>query len=109
MLFRSSFHVRYYWNELIDYEIVNENQPLNWQLIPERCDIVSSGLIRNLYLSVRRKIFSQNSRNKTINVLEMLRCTRCHGINFEKGDSFILCRSCSTKFEVNVNTWNMAV
>jgi SAM-dependent methyltransferase len=74
----SSFHVRYYWSEYIDYEIINPDVTLNWPIIntsgtpPQNIPGGLVGYLRARYLYLRRKAFSQNGRNRSIEIFELL-------------------------------------
>lgn len=80
-------HLRFYWKDHIDYEIANTETSAEWPY-PEEASINSNALIssnvtfvqrvRKWYLSTRRKLLSQKTRNANINILELVRCPTCH-------------------------------
>jgi uncharacterized protein YbaR (Trm112 family) len=99
-------HLRFYWKEKIHFEIHNPEVDANWaypESVYNRLKAESKSLIfliRNIYLKLRRTLLSQNKRNKNINVLALLRCPTCHHIELEKIGSIIMCKSCSSEYDV---------
>ena len=103
-------HLRFYWNDKIEYEIINPECDATW-LYPEEAkknllarQKATTGLIsliRSKYLALRRAIFSQTSRNAHINIYSVLRCPTCHGEDLVRiGSDSLRCNHCSTCYEI---------
>lgn len=83
------FHMRYYWQHRIDYELVNPDVDAAWQEdIPSKPSQKLSpvaGLksaLREAWLRGLRFFFSQRARNSSIDLLPLLRCPECKGEEF---------------------------
>ena len=94
------YHMRYYWYDEIHYKILNPEVNASWDYPAELASRISKSprmslfnVIRNKYLSMRRFIYSQNSRNRSLNINKLLRCPTCHSdkLVFEKN---IKCCDC---------------
>ena len=100
-------HLRYYWNETIEFEVLNNEVDCSWDY-PE--ELNSSSLdesemsfkdkIRQIYLRIRRWILSQNSRNNSIDLISLLRCVDCDSNNIALLDGLIKCSCCSRDYEI---------
>lgn len=98
-------HMRYYWSDRIDYEIVNPGVDASWPYPPEafeKAPLSSSmiGRLRNTYLSFRRWMYSQNDRNRYLSVTDIIRCPTCHNENIDIGETVIGCAGCGASYEV---------
>lgn len=97
-----AFHVRYYWDERIDFVVLNPEVDATWQPPEERS--VSSGLsaggLRQRMLDWLRKLMSQDARNRSIDLTPLLRCPTCHLDSLVKGDVGLICQSCSSTYDV---------
>lgn len=98
-------HMRYFWQDNIDFEIVNPQCDAGWKLpdeVTKRPKVEASlkSKLRDAYLNSRRWLFSQNTRNRKIELSNILRCVECHSeeLNFDEG--LIVCTSCDRQFEV---------
>lgn len=96
-------HMRFYWEDSINFEIVNPDCDAGWPYPEEaRRDIPSKqsvlSLIRGIYLSFRRWLYSQNSRNKQINVYDFLMCPNCASTSLNVVADTITCNSCSSTY-----------
>jgi SAM-dependent methyltransferase len=99
-------HMRFFWNDHIEYEIVNPDVDASWpypEEALERTVAVSHSpitKIRNLYLSVRRWTYSQGRRNKRLDVKHLLRCPTCHSEDLTINEKAIHCTTCFAHYEV---------
>lgn len=98
------FHVRYYWNETIPYKIVNPETSCDWQ---ENEDSESSEFrlgvipfIKSILLNLARNIFSQTSRNKGIDITNLLICPECRTSDLLFGADDVVCSSCDARYEL---------
>jgi uncharacterized protein YbaR (Trm112 family) len=76
------FHVRYYWYGQIKYQIQNPEVDLSWT--PPSDDLIKTlqmsnhkAGFRGQLVNLTRKLFSQTSRNRLIDVISLLRCPAC--------------------------------
>lgn len=106
------FAVTYYWskeNGGIKYNIINPEYKFDWEPPTEP----KGGLIRSISLMAKikrivlklaRKYLSQNSRNKHINLDDLIMCPKCKSSEFNKnGTVSIQCCSCDSKYEIIEN------
>lgn len=101
------FYMRFYWQDSIDFEIVNPEVDASWPIPSEaytkaKLFANSSGkmLIRSLYLKVIRGLFSQNSRNKKININELLRCPTCGSDVLSISAKDLSCTKCNAIYSI---------
>ena len=100
------FYVRYYWQNQIDYEIMNPEVGADWAHPPLRSTdhLGSKFSFRKFLANSLRFIFSQNYRNKNINLMPLLRCVQCHGTDLESIANGILCPGCGKLFSINLGS-----
>ena len=90
-----AIHVRYYWRETIRFVIVNPEVDSSWvDPSPDKQAPAPGGWIREFYLRSRRWIFSQNRRNRNIDLAALLRCPSCRGEQWKKSPGAIQCLPC---------------
>jgi SAM-dependent methyltransferase len=97
-----NFHVRYYWENKISYEIVNPEVDAGWLAPVEDKIITPISLIvraRQIVRDVLRGFLSQRRRNTSIDLLPLLRCTACHHDLVRELDVMI-CIECGTRFPI---------
>jgi hypothetical protein len=103
--FPFEFHVRYYWTDKIDYEVVNpeveifvsEAEQPNTRLL-QKASV--RGKVQAQFLRAIRSLFSQHVRNCKIDLLQMLQCTHCrHDILVRKSDTLI-CQGCGNEYPI---------
>lgn len=106
-----AFHVRYYWskeNGGINYKIVNPEYDFDWQTPMTEKNITEPNLIekinfKRVALNFIRKYFSQNKRNKEINIFDLIQCPNCKNDKFDEKSNFIVCENCGNKYEIIQN------
>ncbi|MFZ2412565.1 MAG: methyltransferase domain-containing protein [Candidatus Methanoperedens sp.] len=99
------FYMRFYWQDSIDFEIVNPEVDSNWQL-PDEAHIKSKSFgrlgmkmpIRGLVLRLVRILFSQNNRNKKIDLFRLMACPTCGSDMLLRYSDSILCNNCRTAY-----------
>jgi SAM-dependent methyltransferase len=97
------FHVRYYWKNRISYEVVNPDVDAGWPApVVDRAapPMTASGRVRQMTRDFLRGLLSQRSRNASIDLLPLLRCTSCHATDLSREPHAIHCVSCGTSFPV---------
>jgi SAM-dependent methyltransferase len=91
------FHVRYYWSQRIDFEVRNPEVDASWNAPMSarepRASDPRSGLRR-----ITRLLFSQNRRNRQIDLIPLLRCPSCKGTEFDRLETGLSCRGCGSRF-----------
>lgn len=106
-------HLRFYWKNNIDYEVVNPETNAEWPY-PVEATVnsqarMSSNVsfmqsVREWYLSARRVLFSQNKRNANINIFELIRCPSCHSEQIgipPPASQALSCPQCNTTYEIS--------
>jgi uncharacterized protein YbaR (Trm112 family) len=106
------FHVRLYWNNNIDYEILNPEQNIFWEPIDSKEDkyVVKRSLLDliKLYsLKLANRLFSQRKRNSKIDLISLLVCPNCMSDNLSNNKNHIQCNSCEEVFSLNDGVPNM--
>lgn len=94
-----NFHVRYYWSHNsggIKYKIVNPDYVFNWEPPYVSADSAETGRLsiktrlHKIILFLFRQFFSQNIRNKNIDLSKYLICVQC-GASLTKGNGAYVC------------------
>jgi SAM-dependent methyltransferase len=97
------FHVRYYWSHRIDFEIVDEDVDATWEAPTETRSAVPAApnlTLRGRIQKLGRSLLSQRRRNRTIDMVPLLRCPVCHGTELRSGANAMTCAICNTAFPV---------
>jgi SAM-dependent methyltransferase len=103
--FPFEFHVRYYFSDRIEREIVNPEDDASWPA-PEFNHQVSSRKIslratfQSIVLQQIRRFFSQNRRNRNLNIATLLRCPTCKDGSIYMNSVSAVCKACSTSYQV---------
>lgn len=106
-----NFNVRYYWSKDeggIKYQILNAGYEFDWEPpITKQVHIKQTfvATIKQNILKIVRKYFSQNIRNKNINLDELIMCPECKSTKFTKNKkNSITCKGCDKKYTIVNNT-----
>lgn len=96
------FHVRYYWNEHIEFVVLNPEVDAAWQPPEEQSARSGGGTggVRQRILDGLRQLMSQRTRNCNIDLLPLLRCPGCHADGLVTRDDVISCSSCGSTYEM---------
>lgn len=101
------FHVRYYWKKDsggIKHEVLNPEYRFDWSFSPADQKVFNSetlfSRVKRTMLFVIRKLFSQNGRNRKIDLVSLLRCNKCGGDDLKKDGDVIVCRGCRARFSM---------
>jgi uncharacterized protein YbaR (Trm112 family) len=98
----SPFYMRFYWSDTISYEIKNPEVDVSWPI--GRPDDQKSGrptrraVARNALVKATRWAFSQRQRNRTIDLLPLLRCVSCDADTLAQQGDTLICRACDRVF-----------
>lgn len=97
------FHVRYYWEGRIAYEIVNPDVDAGWPapVVDRTAPPVTAGVrARQMTRDFLRGLLSQRRRNVSIDLLPLLRCTACHATDLYREPQTLHCVGCGMRFPV---------
>ena len=96
------FHVRFYWFNKIKFKILNSEVKCDWdvKVSPENKIQFKTfkSKFRLILTKLLRYLFSQNKRNKKIDILDILMCTKCNSKSLEKIDNTIICTVCKNQY-----------
>lgn len=102
-----AFHLRYYWQDYIDFVIVNPDVDAEWpspttrkSVTPPRKSMKQK--IHNTVLYLVRSLLSQRARNRKIDLLSLLACPACGSAKLSNTnlENSILCLRCSCEYPV---------
>jgi len=100
-----AFHVRYYWENSIDFTVVNQEVNADWavdrdgsQAVPAVQNIQVR--MRSLFLAFLRSWLSQISRNKKIDLLRLLICPSCGSDTLSSMSDSFLCGKCGIRYPI---------
>jgi len=89
------FHVRYYWSDRIDHEILNSHIDAAWEAPKTSAVSQPAGRsVRQRLLSGLRSLLSQSLRNSRIDLISLLRCPVCKGESLLSEGSTLVCAGC---------------
>ncbi len=101
------FHVRYYWQEKINYFIVNPDTDSSWQpIIENSIDSYPQSFkknVRTIFIDSIRYLLSQNKRNRNIDLLELMICPTCGSEKLISEPNSFQCPSCKALYQVKNN------
>jgi ubiquinone/menaquinone biosynthesis C-methylase UbiE len=95
------FHVRYYWNEKINFEILNPEVNSNWNkndVLPFNVQLNFKEFLYKYILIIIRFLFSQKKRNNNISIFNLIVCPTCH--NKLEGTEKLYCSKCNCNYEI---------
>lgn len=99
------FHVRYYWKDTINFEVLNPEVDSKWQAPAEEQNSIISQSSKKSFRRASRNILrylqSQNIRNKNLEITSLLRCPKCLHNNLDKSEEKLVCPSCDTIFDLS--------
>ncbi len=105
------FHVRYYWNERINFIIVNPETDSTWQpIMDDVSDVPVQNIkqkFRKIFIDSIRYLLSQNKRNRTINLLDLMICPTCGSERLEATPNCFRCLTCKGSYEIHNNVPRM--
>ena len=98
------FHVRYYWAVNISFMVTNPEVDANW--VPELSTRNQSEMagrhfrLRHLTRNFLRRIFSQTVRNRSIKLLDLMRCPKCQSDALKRNNGSLHCDACNKNFPI---------
>ncbi len=97
------FHVRYYWNDHIEYDRVGADQDMAWSAPQEAGHAhppVRYVTLRQRIQNLLRSLQSQRARNANIDLISLMRCTQCREAALQRKGERLICTHCACTFEV---------
>jgi SAM-dependent methyltransferase len=98
------FHVRYYWSDCIDHEVINPEVDATW--VPPNTSVISYAVgsrLRRVLLNMFRYFFSQSVRNKQIDLVSLMQCTICKSGSLNNEGTTLKCSKCGSVFSIRDN------
>lgn len=98
-----AFHVRFFWDNTIDYQILNPDVRATWsppQQIRSTNVYSLKNRIHNIVLWISRLILTQAARNKKLNIFAILRCIHCGDGTLERASSIAKCKKCGVIYPI---------
>jgi len=100
-----AFHVRYYWNEKINYTVVNPEIDASWDIHEDISNSMTPALsvkarLQSYALNVARSVLSQKRKNKEIKLFDLLMCPNCKSESLTKVSEGIECNGCKSVYEI---------
>ncbi len=106
--FPFQFHVRYYWQKEtggIKYKIINPECDANWKepnleisSQEQTLSIVAS--LKQKTLAMIRYFFSQNARNHSLDLSNLLKCSQCHSQEVRVEAELGICQKCQAQLKI---------
>jgi len=98
------FHVRHYWQDKIDFIVLNPEVDCSWVSPKDKkYDLPVRRILRNGIIDLIRGFLSQNKRNRSLNILDLLVCPKCVGGKFVRQTQGIICLKCHQVFRIKDN------
>lgn len=105
------FHTRFYWQDRIAFEVVNPQTDATWSPPQFTQTTQASQSLRarvgRWVLNGVRLLFSQNRRNKRIELKALLRCPSCGSEGLVFDSSSVRCPACATSHPVKQGVAHM--
>lgn len=106
-LFPFQFHVRYYWSKDtggIRYQVLNPECQADWTApqmsgTNETPRLSLMATVKRKTLRLVRRLFSQSARNKSIDLLSLLKCPECGGGDYKMDETgaHAVCQNCGAR------------
>lgn len=99
-----AFHVRYYWQDHIDYIIVNPEEDAAWEAptIEARRSLPAGPRqsLNRALLAAFRMMFSLRGRNRCLDLRSLLACPACDSNALTEAGELLRCAKCSARYPV---------
>ena len=101
------FHVRHYWREKIEFQIINPEVDSLWK--PTVNDLSAPHQprgkrgIRSIFADVLRFLWSQNRRNQKIDLKDLIICPACKSEKLKSELNCFRCETCNTLYNFRNN------
>ncbi len=100
-----AFHVRYYWDEKIEFSVLNPDTDASWAAAEDNGNAEAPVLgvkarLQAYVLDLARLALSQNRRNSKINLFDLLLCPNCDSGVLSKISDGIKCNNCAAVYPI---------
>ena len=100
-----AFHVRYYWNEKIDFKVLNPETDASWEVKVVNSKATEPVLsikarVQAYVLDIARSVLSQSHRNREIELFDLLMCPNCNSTSLTKIPDGIRCNDCGSDYSL---------
>jgi SAM-dependent methyltransferase len=96
-----AFHVRHYWEDRIEFEVVNPEVDSAWAAPVDDAPRTSAGSDgprwRHSVRALLRRAMSQSARNQRIDLASLLACPGCLAEVDRRGNAYV-CRRCAAEY-----------
>lgn len=98
------FHVRFYWNDRIDFVVLNPEVDAGWSADDQPASngtaCSGSATVRERLLDLARLLLSQQRRNRTLPLYDLLICPTCTAESLQPHGDGLRCGACLTDYPV---------
>lgn len=106
------FHVRYYWKDEIDFEVLNPDVNAGWMPPASEKRAGRESNLRQKFSSLAlrgvRSFFSQRRRNSEIDLDKLLMCPNCKSSDMRLEQERVSCTFCAQEFPVRNGIPNLS-
>ena len=99
-----AFHTRFYWTENIKFKITNPEVSCDWPSFEDDSSVIPArgikAALREAILLLFRKLTSQTSRNRKLDIQSLLQCPRCRKSGLKKIEDKQVCDNCLASFKI---------
>ncbi|MBI4964987.1 MAG: methyltransferase domain-containing protein [Desulfomonile tiedjei] len=97
------FHVRYYWEDAIDFTVINPEVNCEWPAPESRAGDSSLpkpyAKAREIAQRLLRRMLSQNRRNRSLDLIKLLRCPACLSDDLLR-EADLVCPDCTRRYPI---------
>lgn len=97
--FPTSLYTRFYWKDTIDYTILNPEVNANWKLPEVSKKTNNQDVFHTILTNSLRYLLSQRSRNKKIDLINILQCPTCGNQKLKQNTDYITCCGCNVEYK----------
>lgn len=108
------YHLRFYWKDSINFEVLNPFEDASWPYPEEAINKKNRNSnstiklkLRDFYLTIIRRMFSQNIRNQGLTLTNLIRCPTCYSESLEITKTSVTCEICLARYEVKNGVPNL--
>lgn len=95
-----AFHMRFYWENEIPFSVSNPEQDASWPPVADSDSAHGSTAprLRSAIVRTVRRALAQCGRNRTLDILPLLRCPACKSHDLEHRPDHLGCSTCQARF-----------
>ena len=93
------FHVRYYWRDRIRWKVLNPAADAGWAPPASESKVeFRRNILRRTATEAMQWLFSQRKRNRSLDILSLLRCAACLKGGLRREPDGLACSACGVRF-----------